>query len=92
MSPFFGVGFLLSGVRYGMGRGVLQIPRADSALRGLHRLPVAIRQGYLYGRHQVDSVGAGCALYLRGIGCRIVFRGEATTDHWRGRPVGVRGR
>ena len=86
------MGFLLFGVRYGMGRrGVLQILDAGSAHRSLHSRHLAIRQDGLCRRHQVGSLCIGCALCLRGIGCRIVLRGQTTTYRWRGRLVGVRG-
>ena len=77
---------------FAMGwRAILEIFDAGSARRSSHRLPMAIRQGCLCGHHQVDPMGAGCSLCLRGSGCRIVLRGPATTDRWWGCPVGVRG-
>ena len=89
-SPFFGVGFLLSGVRYRMAwRGVLQIFDAGSACRGLHGLPLAIRQGCLHGRHQVAAMGVSGALCLCGIGCPVVLLGKTTTYPWWVHPVGV---
>ena len=62
-SPFFGVGFLPSGVRYGMRRrGILEILDAGSARCSPHRLPLAIRQDGLQGRHQMAALGAWCQL------------------------------
>ena len=92
VGPFFGVGFLLSGVHYGMGqRGIFQILDAGAAGHRLRCLPLAIRQGCLCGRHQVDSLGVGGALCLLGVDCAVVLRGQATAGTRRGHPVGVFG-
>ena len=82
-SPFFGVGFLLFGVRYGMGRrGILEVFNVGSACRGLHCLPLAIRWSGLQGRHQVAALGVGGDLCLRGIGRGVVLRGQAIACPW----------
>ena len=64
-SPFFGVGFLLCGVRYEQRRrGIFQVFDVGTACRRVHDRPLAIRQDCLHGPPQVVAVGVGCSLCL----------------------------
>ena len=83
---------MLSGVRYGQRwRGILQIFDVGTACRVVPCLALAIRQGRLYGRHQVAAVGVGCSLCLYGIGLPGDLRGKTATYRWWVHPVDVCG-